>query len=74
MRGAIFFAFFALFLLFLALLAGHHSDSRMDTSVRVFSLSVFFVVVCTMFLIRILQKKKVACLRVCVCVPFLTWF
>ena len=49
MRGVIFF-FFALCLLFLALLAGRHSDSRMDTSVRVFSLSVFFVVICTIFI------------------------
>ena len=36
MRGAFFFASFALCLLFLALLAGRHSDSRMDTIVRVF--------------------------------------
>ena len=52
MRGAIylFFASFALCLLFLALLTGRHSDSRIDTSVRVFSLSVFFVVVCTIFI------------------------
>ena len=30
-----------------------HSDSRMDTSVRVFSLSVFFVVVCTIFIFAV---------------------
>ena len=50
MRGAIFDFFALCFLLFLTLLTGRHYDSRMDIRVCAFSLSVFFVVVRTIFI------------------------